>query len=60
MTIRELITALENIGDTNGDVDVYVTNLGTGTSGKIVSVDNDYDKIEIFVRHMDIDLEEDS
>lgn len=57
MKISELITTLEDIRSTNGDVDVYITNLGTGVSGKVESIDVS-NVVEIIARHMDIDLTE--
>lgn len=57
MKISELITVLENIRNTNGDVEVYITNLGTGASGKIDSIDAT-NVVELNARHMDIDLTE--
>lgn len=57
MKISELIAALENIRNTNGDIEVYITNLGTGVSGKIDSIDAT-NVVELNARHMDIDLTE--
>lgn len=57
MKISELIATLEDIRSTNGDVDVYITNLGTGVSGKVESIDVS-NVVEITARHMDIDLTE--
>lgn len=59
MKISELIATLEDIRSTNGDVDVYITNLGTGVSGKVESIDVS-NVVEITARHMDIDLTEDN
>lgn len=60
MKLSELIAALENIGDVDGDVDVYITNLGTGVSGEVCSVENNLDRIELVARHMDVVLDEES
>lgn len=57
MKISELIATLEDIRNANGDIDVFITNLGTGSSGKVDSVDAFNDVVQIYARHMDEHLD---
>lgn len=57
MKISELIAALEDIRNANGDIDVFITNLGTGCSGKVDSVDAYNDVVQIYANHMDVSLD---
>ena len=60
MNISELIATLEDIRYENGDdIEVFITNLGTGVSGEVDSVDMDNDVVQIYARHMDMSLDED-
>ena len=60
MNISELIAVLEDIRYENGDdIEVFITNLGTGVSGEVDSVDMDNDVVQIYARHMDMSLDED-
>ena len=55
MNISELIATLEDIRYENGDdIEVFITNLGNGVSGKVDSVDMDNDVVQIYSRHMDM------
>lgn len=58
MKISELIATLEDIRNTNGDIEVFITNLGTGGSGKVDSVDAFNDVVQIYARHMDVSIED--
>ena len=59
MNISELIATLEDIRYENGDdIEVFITNLGNGLSGKVDSVDMDNDVVQIYARHMDMSLDE--
>ena len=58
MNISELIAVLEDIRYENGDdIEVFITNLGTGVSGEVDSVDMDNDVVQIYARHMDMSLD---
>lgn len=60
MNISELIAVLEDIRYENGDdIEVFITNMGTGVSGEVDSVDMDSDVVQIYARHMDMSLDED-
>ena len=60
MNISELIAVLEDIRYENGDdIKVFITNMGTGVSGEVDSVDMDNDVVQIYARHMDMSLDED-
>ena len=60
MNISELIATLEDIRYENGDdIEVFITNMGTGVSGEVDSVDMDNDVVQIYDRHMDMSLDED-
>ena len=60
MNISELIAVLEDIRYENGDdIEVFITNMGTGVSGEVDSVDMDNDVVQIYARHMDMSLDED-
>ena len=57
MNISELIATLEDIRYENGDdIEVFITNLGTGVSGHVDSVDMDNDVVQIYARHMDMSI----
>lgn len=57
MKISELIATLDDIYNANGDIEVFITNLGTGGSGKVDSVDAYNDVVQIYARHMDVSLD---
>ena len=57
MNISELIAVLEDIRYENGDdIKVFITNMGTGVSGEVDSVDMDNDVVQIYARHMDMSI----
>lgn len=60
MKLSKLIAALKNIGEVDGDVDVYITNCGTGVSGKVCNVENNWNRIELVANHMNDVLDEES
>ena len=55
MKIDELIAELQKIRKDNGNVEVYITNLGTGLSGIVSSIDFD-NVVQINAKHIDKDL----
>lgn len=52
MKIDELIAELQKIRKDNGNVEVYITNLGTGLSGIVSSIDFD-NVVQINAKHID-------